>query len=171
MWSPGCIIVQVNCKHEKGRALFEIQVNGLVQATPQQTWSVLTDYGRLPEFVPNLLSSKLLSRSNTQVTLEQQGYAGFLFMRQKIHLVVRVTEHPFSALDVALVSGNMKHYASRWELQPMDQGGGTRIAYRGSLEPDFYVPLLLGRAMLQLDVQNMLAAVVAEVERRFSPAS
>lgn len=92
-------------------------------------------------------------------------------MRKKIHLVVRVTEHPFSALDVALVSGNMKHYASHWELEPVQRKAGTRIAYRASLEPDFFVPLLLGRAMVQADVQKTLTAVMAEIERRSHPIS
>lgn len=162
----GSIEVSVKRNHTKGRILFEIQVSGLVRATPQQTWAVLTDYGRLPEFVPDLLSSKLLSRCGDEAIIEQQGSAGFLFMRQSIHLVVRVTERPFSTLDVELVAGDMKHYASRWELVPAESGGGTRIAYRGSLEPDFFVPLLLGRAMVQADVRKMLAAVVAEIERR-----
>ena len=165
----GNVRVSVKRNHIKGRILFEIQVSGLVHATPQQTWAVLTDYERLPDFVPDLLSSKLLSRRGAQAVLEQQGSVGFLFMRQVIHLVVRVTEQPFSTLDVALVAGNMKHYASHWELAPLDQGG-TRIAYRGSLEPDFFVPLLLGRVMVRADVQKMLAAVVAEVERRSIPA-
>lgn len=164
----GSLEVRVKRNHEKGRILFEIQVSGFVHATPQQTWAVLTDYDRLPEFVPNLLSSKLLSRSGAQAVLEQLGSVGFLFMRQAIHLVVRVTEQPFSTLDVELVSGNMKHYASHWELAPVDLGG-TRIDYRGSLEPNFFVPLLLGRVMVQADVQKMLTAVVAEVERRCSP--
>ncbi|MEO6351528.1 MAG: SRPBCC family protein [Burkholderiaceae bacterium] len=162
----GGIEVSVKRNRRKGRILFEIQVSGLVRATPQQTWAVLTDYGRLSEFVPDLLSSKLLSRCGDEAIIEQQGSVGFIFVRQPIHLVVRVTEHPFSMLEVALVEGDMKHYASRWELAPLELGAGTRISYRGSLEPDFFVPLLLGRAMVQADVRKMLTAVVAEVERR-----
>lgn len=169
--SNGSLKVSVTRNHKKGRILFEIKVSGVVRATAQQTWLVLTDYDRLPEFVPDLLSSKLLSRAGAEVVLEQQGSVGFLFMRKSIQLVVRVTEHPFSALDVALVAGNMKHYASRWELAPMENDGGTRIAYRGSLEPDFFVPAVVGRAMVQADVQKMLAAVVAEVERRSVPTA
>ena len=164
----GRINVRVMRNQHKERLLFEIQVSGFVRATPQQTWAVLTDYARLPEFVPDLLSSKLLSHSDTETIVEQQGRAGFLFMRQAIHVVVRVTEQPFSTLDVALLSGNMKHYTSHWALTPLTPGGGTRIDYRGTLEPDFYVPLLLGRALVQFNVQNMLAAVIAEIERRAS---
>ncbi|WP_035625288.1 SRPBCC family protein [Herminiimonas sp. CN] len=164
--SNGSVEVSVRRNRKRGRILFEIQAQGLIRATPQQTWAVLTDYGRLSEFVPGLLSSKLLSRRGNEVVIEQQGSIGFVFVRQAIHLVVRVTEQPFSRLDVALLAGDMRHYASRWELAASPLDGGTRIAYRGSLEPDFFVPLLLGRAIVQADVQKMLAAVVAEVERR-----
>lgn len=164
--SEGSIKVSVQRNHKKGRILFEIQVKGLVRATPQQTWAVLTDYGRLSEFVPDLLSSKLLSRCGDEVIVEQQGSLGFLFIQQAIHLVVRVTEHPFSTLDVALVEGDMRHYASRWELVPVAPDAGTLITYRGSMEPDFFVPLLLGRVMVQADVRKMLTAIIAEVERR-----
>jgi len=34
------------------------------------------------------------------------------------------------------------------------------------MELNFFVPLVLGRILVQADVQKMLAAVVAEVERR-----
>lgn len=161
----GSFGASVTRNHTKGRILFEIQAKGLARATPQQTWAVLTDYDRLSAFVPDLLCSKLLSRCGDEAIIEQQGSVGFLFMRQAIHLVVRVTEHPFSTLEVALVEGDMRHYASRWELAPAQPGAATLITYRGNMEPDFFVPLLLGRAMIQADVRKMLAAVIAEVER------
>jgi ribosome-associated toxin RatA of RatAB toxin-antitoxin module len=147
-------------------AVFDIQVQALVQATPQQTWAVLTDYTRLPEFVPDLLSSRLLSRSASEIVIEQRGRAGFLFMRQAIEVVVSVTEQPFSSIDVTLLSGNMKHYNSHWSLTALAPHGGTRLDYHGTLAPDFYVPALLGHALVQRNVKTMLAAVVAEVERR-----
>lgn len=156
--------VVVNAKRSKGGILFEIQASGVVRATPQQAWAVLTDYGRLPQFVPGLLSSKLLGRCGHEAIVEQRGSVGFLFLRQAIHLVVRVTEYPFSRIEVALVAGDMKHYASHWELTPVESGASARITYRGSLEPDFFVPLLLGRAIVRADVEQMLAAVVAEIE-------
>jgi len=146
--------------------MFEIKLQGCVRATPKQTWAVLTDYARLPEFVPDLLSSRLLSHSVGETIIEQHGRAGFLFVRQAIHVVVRVVEQPFSSIDVTLLSGNMKHYSSHWTLAPLAQGGGTRIDYRGTLEPDFFVPQFIGRVLVQRNVQSMLAAVLAEIERR-----
>ena len=157
------IAVSVQRLRQQGRALFEIRVSGMAHATPQASWQVLTGYGRLQEFVPGLLSSTLLSRSGPEVILEQEGVAGFLFLRQTIHLVVRVIEQPFSTLDISLISGDMKHYSSHWELQPAAQGSATRISYFGSMVPDFYVPPLLGSVIMRADVRQMMTAVVAEI--------
>ena len=121
---------------------------------------------RLQAFVPGLLSSTLLSRSGQQAILEQEGVAGFLFIQQTIHLVVKVIEQPFSTLDISLIAGDMKHYASHWELQPEAQGSATRISYFGSMVPDFFVPPLLGSAIMRADVRKMMTAVIAEIGMR-----
>ena len=160
------IEVSVQRLRQEGCALFEIRVSGLARATPQASWQVLTGYDRLQEFVPGLLSSKLLSRTGQEAILEQEGIAGFLFLQQTIHLVVRVIEQPFSTLDISLISGDMKYYASHWELVPAAQGSATRISYFGSMVPDFFVPPLLGSAIMQADVRKMMTAVIAEIGKR-----
>lgn len=157
------IEVNVQRLRHQGRPLFEIRVSGLARASPQVCWRVLTGYDLLQDFVPGLLSSTLLSRNGTQVVLEQNGVAGFLFLQQAIHLVVEVTEQPFSTLDICLVAGDMQHYASHWELQPVAQGSATRISYFGSMVPDFFVPPLLGSAIMRAEVGRMMTAVVAEI--------
>lgn len=158
-----CIEVGVQRLRRDGHALYEIRVSGLARATPQASWQVLTGYERLQEFVPGLLSSTLLSRNGPEAILEQEGVAGFLLLQQTIHLVVRVIEQPFSTLDISLVAGDLQHYASHWELQPAAQGSATRISYCGSMVPDFYVPPLLGSAILRAEVRRMMTAVVAEI--------
>ena len=160
------INVSVQRMRQQGRALFELRVSGLARATPQACWQVLTGYECLQDFVPGLLSSKLLSRSGQQAILEQEGVAGFLWIRQTIHLVVRVIEQPFSTLDISLIAGDMRHYTSHWELSPADLGRATRISYFGSMVPDFFVPPLLGSAIMQREVRKMMTAVITEIGQR-----
>lgn len=38
---------------------FNLRTSACVHATPEQVWQVLTDYPRLPDFVPNLLSVRV----------------------------------------------------------------------------------------------------------------
>lgn len=148
-------------------SFFEIHASGFARSSQQRAWQVLTDYDRLHEFVPDLLSSKLLERNGPEATIEEVGRAGFFILTRTVHMVVRVTEHPPSRLDATLVAGDMKHYATHWELAPSTQDGasGTRIGYSGMVEPDFFVPSLLGAAILRTDVQRMLEAVIAEIDK------
>jgi len=151
-----------------GMAFFELDASAFIRATPQQAWAVLTDYDRLAEFVPDLLESRVVSRNATEAVVEQHSAPGFLFVSQSIRLRLRVVEQPLAAIDVALIEGDMQHYAAQWTLAPERLGGidGTRVSFRGAMEPDFFVPPLVGRPVVQAQVRKMVEAVMAEIERR-----
>ena len=163
-------VVQANAHRisRDGQTFFDVSATGFVRVTPEQAWRVLTDYERLPEFVPDLVASKIVSRNAQEIIVEQLSEAGFLFVSQRIHMVIRIHEQPYSAIDVSLVSGDMKHYAAHWKLDAatMDGMDGTRVTFTGEMEPDFFVPPLFGRSIVQANVKNMVQAVVAEIERR-----
>lgn len=161
------VTVTVTRVQQDRHSFFQIDASGFAHNSQQKAWEVLTDYDRLHAFVPHLLSSKLLERNGAQATIEQQGRVGFFIFSHTVHLVVHVTEYPFSALDIRLVAGDMKHYVVRWELAPAMHDGarGTRISYSGMVEPDFFVPSLLGAAILRADAQRMLEAVIAEIDK------
>lgn len=152
---------------------YDIRVDGFVRAAPQQVWKVLTDYGQMHMFVPDMMSSKVLSRDAGEVVVEQEGRVRFFFFSKTIHLVLRVTEQPFSRIDIALVSGDMKQYASHWELVPATQDGaaGTHISYAGKLEPDFFAPSLFGSALIESNVRKMVEAMMAEMVKGQAPAT
>lgn len=162
------IHAHANRVHGNGQAFFEVTASAVVRATPQQAWDTLTDYDRLPAFVPDLRASKLVSRNGRIVMVEQRSHAGFLFVTQSVRMRLRVEETPLSAIDVTLVEGNMQHYAAHWKLAAEATDGipGTRVDFHCAIEPDFFVPPLLGRPIVQAYVTKMLEAVMAEIERR-----
>ncbi|MDC8757706.1 SRPBCC family protein [Janthinobacterium fluminis] len=146
--------------------MYEVEASGTVQASPAAVWRVLTTYDRMNEFVPDLASCRVLSRNGNEVIVEQFGTARFLFMSRSIHLIVRATENPPSSIDIALISGDMKHYEARWELVPVAETGGTRVHYSGKLIPNFYVPGILGTQIIRGDIERMMGAVLARLESR-----
>lgn len=93
--------------------------------------------------------------------------------RRLRRILIYAPDHPLgsashwtSVFDTRRGTGFWQHETLR--IAPgLDADGAHRY-------PDFFGPLLLGRAMVQNDVQKMLAAVVAavvaEVERRASLA-
>ena len=154
-----------------GQRMYEVDASGSVQAPPASVWKTLTTYERMHEFVPDLSSCRVLSRNGNEVIIEQQGMARFLFMNHAIHLVVRATETPFTAIDIALISGDMRHYEARWNLYPIPETGGTRIVFSSRLVPGFYVPGMLGTTMIRGDIERMMAAVLARIDSQHADKS
>jgi ribosome-associated toxin RatA of RatAB toxin-antitoxin module len=163
------LTVDVQRAEQSGRAQFDITASGSVNAPPALVWKVLTGYERMPEFVPDMISNRVVSRQGNRLLLEQQGRARFLFFRRDIKVKVEVVEEPSSAIDVNLISGDMEAYRCRWELLPQPDGS-TRIHYRGSVVPKFYVPAMLGVPLIRSDVRTMLKSVFQHIEREAEAA-
>lgn len=157
--------VSVRRIDEGGQHVYEVAASGAVQASPGAVWKILTDYERMPDFVPDLQSSRVLSRSGNRVIVEQVGKARFLFFRRTINLVVDITEHPTSRIDIGLVNGDMKVYECHWELVPVAETGGTRVNYSGKLVPRFYVPGMLGASAIRSDIERMMKAVLERLDQ------
>nr|WP_286159187.1 SRPBCC family protein [Janthinobacterium sp. HH01] len=158
--------VSVNRVELDALHMYEVDATGTVAAPLPKVWRILTGYERMAEFVPDMESCKVLSRNGNEVIVEQFGVARFLFMTKSIHLIVRATEQPMSSIDISLISGDMKHYESHWELIPVPETGGTKVVYSGKLIPNFYVPGILGAKMIRGDIERMMGAVLARLDRR-----
>ncbi|HEY1147777.1 MAG TPA: SRPBCC family protein [Pseudoduganella sp.] len=157
--------VSVNRVNVDTLHMYEVNASGTVQASLPAVWRTLTSYDRMEEFVPDMASCRVLSRNGNEVIIEQFGTARFLFMSRSIHLIVRATEQPMQAIDIALISGDMKHYEARWELVPVPETGGTRVLYTGRLIPNFYVPGILGTNIIRGDIERMMGAVLAHLDK------
>jgi ribosome-associated toxin RatA of RatAB toxin-antitoxin module len=165
MAAPDALAVSVARVNTDSGEVYSVSASGEVAAAPDAVWRVLTDYGRMDEYVPDLKKARVLSRNGDRAIIEQFGVVRFLFFRHEIHLVVQAHEQPISQIDISLVDGDMKIYTCSWRIVPVPETGGTRITYNGTLEPKFYVPAFLGSNMIRADIKKMMAAVLARLDR------
>lgn len=164
---PGMPAPAVNVERVEGAdggKVYQITANGTVAAPQAVAWRVLTDYAHLADFVPDLKSARVISRDGDKVVVEQQGAARFLFFNRDIRLVVQVHERPPDRIDVSLVDGDMKVYQCGWELVALADGG-TRVLYRATIAPKFYVPGIVGTPLVRADIARMMAAVLSRMDR------
>jgi ribosome-associated toxin RatA of RatAB toxin-antitoxin module len=147
-----------------GSKVYQIASSATVAAAPAVVWRVLTDYNRMAEFVPDLKSARVVSRSGDRVVIEQRGAVRFLFISQPIRLVVQAHEQALERIDVTLIEGDMKVYHAAWELHPA-AAGGTTVNYSASIEPKFYVPGVMGASLVRQDIAKMMAAVLQRIAR------
>jgi ribosome-associated toxin RatA of RatAB toxin-antitoxin module len=161
------LVVTANRVNKDGQAYYELHATGIVRATPQQTWKVLTTYDAMQSYVPNLETTKVITRNGNECVIEQQWVKHVLFFKHSVNLVVRATESPMSSIDIILVSGDMKEYTTRWEFSPIGPDGinGTRITYHGKIEPKSYMPTFFGTSVMLSDLNMMMAAVLAQIDK------
>ena len=111
-----------------------------------RTWQVLTDYGRLAEFVPDMQVEPRGFPRRQQAVVEQKGEARVLFLSFPIDVRLAVTEYPYERVSSRAVAGNFREMRSTYSLEAGQ--GRILLRYSGHMVPDFYVPPLIGTLAL-----------------------
>lgn len=142
---------------------FEVEASAEFPGTVARTWRVLTDYGRLAEFVPDMRTSRVVSRSGNQAVVEQKGEARALFFRYPIDVRLAVTEYPYERVSSRAVAGNFRELRGIYSLEAGQ--GRILLRYTGHMVPDFFVPPLIGTLAWKRNVEASFRALVGEIER------
>ena len=135
----------------------------------KSAFAVLTDYERLADFIPDLKSSRVVSRDGPTVVVEQKGEYGVLFFRQAIDLRLVVTEEPPLRVSSRSTGGSLKDYAGSYELRVLSAGPAaprTRIDYRGRFIPAFDLPPVVGMMAVRESLRLHFGAMAREIVRR-----
>ena len=143
---------------------YAIRVESDINADAGISWQVITDYNHLADFVPDMRASRIISAAGQPLQIEQTGKAGFLIFRFTLDVVLEIEETPPLKLTFRAIRGNMRHMRGEWRIDKSTQG--IRLVYAAELEPSFWVPPLIGPAVLRNDISNQVAGVVREIERR-----
>jgi ribosome-associated toxin RatA of RatAB toxin-antitoxin module len=144
----------------------EIKAHAQVSAPAALAWQVLTDYERLPGFIPGIAKSVVRERQGNVVLVDQAGAARFLLFSFPIEVRYQVTEAPQQWVESRAVGGNLRRMNGRYDLEPGSEPLTVRLSYHGLIEPDFQLPPLVGVAALRSMAEEQFTAMVAEIERR-----
>jgi hypothetical protein len=128
-------------------------------------WATLTDYERLPEFIPGLKKSRVIARKGTTTTVEQSGEAKFLFLKVPIEVTVESTENPPN-IEVRRIAGTLRQLQGRYETQAMPDTGYVQLRWVGSIEPENGLPPMVGEAIMRQTILSQFTGMVREIERR-----
>ncbi len=141
-----------------------------VPADAAVAWSVLTDYNKLAEFVPDMHVSRVISKPGEVPHVYQKGDKTWLLIGMPLEMVFRMDETPSSRIKFRLVSGNIKKMFGEWLI--VQKGAITRINYRAHMEPGLLSLRAPGdHLLIESDIENMMNAIGKEILRRTSSAS
>ena len=145
--------------------LIEIRARATVNAPLSVVWGTLTDYERLPEFIPGLKKSRVISRVGATATIEQSGEARFLFLSVPIEVTLESTERPPN-IEVRRIAGTVRYLQGRYETQPTADPGRVQLRWTGAITPETDLPPLIGETLMRLSIGEQFSGMVAEIERR-----
>ncbi len=159
-----CHAADISLKAVRHGDSFEVEAAAEFEAQVTLAWEVLTDYERLPEFIPGMNSSRIVSRSNRRVIVDQNGEARLLFFSFPIEVRLEVQEFPYERIVSRAIGGNFKELSGSYTLEA--RGRHLLLHYTGSLTPDFGIPPLIGTFLVRNTVEKRFGAMVDEIIRR-----
>ena len=147
-----------------GRGAFRVVAEFDVAHPAAAVRDVLTDYERIPRFMPEVRTSRLRFRAGSIAVVEQELAARFFLFSTTLHLRLEVHEEHNVISFRDLAGRSFARYEGRWELTEID--GVTRVRYELLAEPAFDVPAFLFRRALRGNAARMVERLRAEVACR-----
>lgn len=142
----------------------EVVCRASLDAPPGLIWQTLTDYGHLADFIPGMLSSKVVSHHGAVTVVQQAGEARLLFFVSPIEVTVASTEHPPYLIEARLLKGNLKRMDGAYRIAPR-AGGGALLSWTGIVEAES-MPPLIGELLMRSIIEDQFRGMVQEIERR-----
>jgi carbon monoxide dehydrogenase subunit G len=150
--------------HRAGNEV-EVAASAMLDAGPRVVWATLVDYDRLPQFIPDLLASRTLSRAGDDAVVEQSGLAGLGPFKFHIDLTLAIEEVPMTAISAHATGGDFSHFMAVYRLHALPDGR-TELDYRAMIAPKGGIPPLIGVPVMRLAIRKQFEALLAEIERR-----
>ncbi|OWM76350.1 hypothetical protein CDL15_Pgr028220 [Punica granatum] len=117
-----------------------------VKAPVREVWSVLTAYESLPEIVPNLAISKILSRENNRVRILQEGCKGLLYMVLHARVVLDLCEQLEQEISFEQVEGDFDSFQGKWILEQL---GSHHTLLKYTVESKMHKDSFLSEAIME----------------------
>jgi len=128
-------------------------------------WSTLSDYDHVADFIPEISSSRTVSRNGTEALVEQKGFATFGPIRQNFTVLFEVSEEPGHSISLTSVGGDFKRFEARYDVVPLS-AHRSRIVYEATIVPAIALPPLLGLPVMRSMISTQFDHLVQEALRR-----
>ena len=140
-------------------AAFEVSQPALVAR------AVLTDYERIPRFMPDVKTSIVRERAGARVVVEQEAVASLMMFSKRIYLLLEIEETDAALRFRDAAGRSFAHYQGEWRWSAPAEGR-TIVNYRLAARPAFSVPEFLLRRLLGRDARTMIRQLQTEIAAR-----
>jgi len=142
----------------------KVEASQVLQTDARTLWDTLTDYNRLATFIPDMVSSRLISAPGAPKRLEQIADAGLFAFVIPDQVVLALEETPNSLIRFRAVTGKLVSMTGEWRI--VGDKAPVTLLYRAHIVPLSPIPPLGSGYFVEDEVRARFEAVGREAERR-----
>jgi hypothetical protein len=145
---------------------YQVKADVYLAAPPEAVYGVLTDYAHFGRISPSIVANRVVqSDSGEGALVYTDSRICALFICRHVQETQRFIRKPPLILDAVVLpeQSNLKSGSSSWRLEA--EGEGTRMHMELDLEPAFWVPPLIGPALVVGSLKAEGRRAAAGVER------
>ena len=157
-------VESAHVSHEAGR--YSLDLTMQINSDPAAVYALVTDYDTLERISPTIIDSQLLNaESPDQKRRQLVTETCVWFFCFKATMVEDVREQPKHTITTTIVPvlSDYRYGESLWQISAEDSG--TRIHFQTTLEPDFWVPPLIGTWLLKRKMRSEAERTILRVEQ------
>lgn len=143
---------------------YTVYARFVVPEPPDVVREVLTDYARMPRFMPDVRTSVVVGRGNRTARVEQEAVSKFMWFSKTVHLVLDVDEGSEVIAFRDRCTRSFRRYEGSWAMKR--QGELTELTYQLVARPTFDVPGFVLRTLLNRDAVVMVDRLRTEIRAR-----
>jgi hypothetical protein len=145
---------------------YEFELVATLDAPIERVEAVLRDYPHYPELDGRIIEAKVLERPTERVAMLQTTLrVCFGPFCRNVKRVERVEELPNELIAVSdAAQSDVKSGETRTQLSQAERG--TRVNYRTSIAPDFWIPAFVGRRWMLGTLRDATVDLFKNVEKR-----
>lgn len=157
-------IVEFNVTEEEG--IYNIKASVILKAPADYVRAVLTDYVHIYRLNPSIIESEVLVYSGDDVARVRTKVIGCVIsFCQEIERVDDVRMLASGNLQAEIVPelSQFKSGIAQWNIQPM--GENSRLTYLAEMEPDFFIPPIIGISIVKDKIQEEMMTSFSRLEK------
>src|SRR5262249_39510145 len=119
----------------------------------------------LAQFIPNMSSSRTLSRNGSKALVEQTGTASVGVFRRHFRVIFAVEEEATESISISSIVGDFRRFDARYEIITL-AAGHSRVVYDATIVPWVATAPLISDAVLRSMIGPQFDALIREISRR-----
>lgn len=162
---PGQALTDDDVKVDYKDGIYTASLRTRTPAPPAIVLAVLTDFEHMADFMPGLVSSRIVSRQGNIYQVAQRGKISFGPFSMSFESLRQIEVVDGQRILSHSLAGSARRMHSEMRIEPLEHG--TRLDYRIEVEPETWIPSSLGANFLQHELAEQFNALTKEMFRRY----